>query len=48
MDFNQTTKRNLTRILDELEYLASDYDWGSNEYNFLMEIAATIEDEVRK
>lgn len=48
MDFNQTTKRNLTRILDELAYLASDYDWGSDEYEFLMELAAEIEDEVRK
>lgn len=48
MKFNHATTTTLKKILDALAYIASDYDWGSDEYEFLMEIAATIEDEVRK
>ena len=48
MKFNHTTTTTLKKIIDELAYIALDYEWGSDEYEFLMEIAITIEDEVRK
>ena len=48
MKFNHTTTATLKKIIDELAYIASDYEWGSDEYEFLMEIAAILEDEVRK
>ena len=48
MKFKEMTKRQLKRIIGDLNYEASEYEWGSEEYEFLMEIAATIEDEVRK
>lgn len=48
MKFKEMTKRQLKRIIGDLNYEVSEYEWGSEEYEFLMEIAATIEDEVRK
>lgn len=48
MKFKEMTKRQLKRIIGGLNYEASEYEWGSEEYEFLMEIVATIEDEVRK
>lgn len=50
MKFKEMTKRQLKRIIGDLNYEASEYEWGSEEseeYEFLMEIAATIEDEVK-
>lgn len=48
MKFKEMTKRQLKRIIGDLNYEASEYEWGSKEFEFLMEIAATIEDEIRK
>lgn len=47
MKFNHTTTTTLKKIIDKLAYIALDYEWGSDEYEFLMEIAITIEDEVK-
>lgn len=48
MKRKESTKWQLKKIIRDLNYEASEYEWGSEEYEFLMEIAATIEDEVRK
>lgn len=48
MKWKESTKWQLKKIIEDLNYEASEYEWGSEEYEFLMEIAATIEDEVRK
>lgn len=48
MKWKESTKWQLKKIIRDLNYEASEYEWGSEEYEFLMEIAATIEDEVRK
>lgn len=48
MKFTDSTKWQLKKIIRDLDYEACEYDWGSDEYEFLMELAATIEDEVRK
>lgn len=48
MKFKEMTKWQLKKIMRDLNYEASEYDWGSDEYEFLMELVAIIEDEVRK
>lgn len=32
----------------DLDYEASEYEWGSEEYDFLTELIIVIEDEIRK
>lgn len=46
MDFKETTRDQLKKIMRDLDYEASEYEWGSKEYEFLMEIIAMIEDEL--
>ena len=48
MKFKLQTKIQLEKTMRDLEYEASEYEWGSEEYEFLMELIAMIEDEVRK
>lgn len=48
MKFSQSTKNQLKKTMRDLDFEASEYDWGSDEYEFLMEVIAMIEDEVRK
>lgn len=44
MSFSQSTKSQLKKTMRDLDYEASEYEWGSEEYEFLMEIIAMIED----
>lgn len=44
MSFNQPTKNQLKKTMRDLDFEASEYEWGSEEYEFLMEIIAIIED----
>lgn len=44
MSFSQSTENQLKKTMRDLDYEASEYEWGSEEYEFLMEIIATIED----
>ena len=46
MIFKETTKWQLKKIIGDLNYEASEYEWGSEEYEFLDEIAAEIEDAI--
>ena len=48
MKFKFQTKIQLEKIMLDLDYEASEYEWGSEEHEFLMELMAMIEDEVRK
>lgn len=48
MKLKETTKWQLKKIIRDLDFEASEYEWGSEEYEFLMELVATIEDEVRR
>lgn len=44
MNFKEATRDQLKKIMRDLDYEASEYEWGSEEYEFLMEIIAMIED----
>lgn len=44
MDFKEMTRYQLKKTIRDLDYEASYYEWGSEKYEFLMEIIATIED----
>lgn len=48
MKFTDSTKEQLKKIIRDLDYEACEYEWGSEEYEFLMELIATIEDEMRR
>ena len=48
MEFNNYTREKLKRILQELDFLAGAYDWGTDEFNFLMGLCAEIEDVLRE
>lgn len=44
MNFKEATRVQLKKIMWDLDYEASEYEWGSDEYEFLTEILAMIED----
>lgn len=46
MNFKEATRDQLKKTMRDLDYEASEYEWGSKEYEFLMEIIAMIEDEL--
>lgn len=46
MKFKESTKWQLKKIIRDLDYEACEYEWGSEEYEFLTEIVAEIEDAV--
>lgn len=48
MKFKEATRHQLKKTIRDLDYEASYYEWGSEEYEFLMELIAIIEDEVRR
>ena len=48
MKFKLQTKIQLEKTMRDLDFEASEYEWGSEEYEFLMELIAMIEDEVRR
>ena len=47
MDFDNYTREKLKRILDELDLESNGYDWGSDEFEFLMDLCGQIEDALR-
>lgn len=47
MEFDNYTIKKLKIVLDMLEFLAYSYDWGSDEYEFLMDLCGEIEDALR-
>lgn len=44
MNFKEMTRYQLKKTIRDLDYEASYYEWGGEEYEFLMEIIAMIED----
>ena len=46
MKFEQSTISQLKKVMRDLDFEASGYEWGSEEYEFLMEIVAEIEDAI--
>lgn len=44
MKLKLQTKIQLEKTMRDLDFEASEYEWGSEEYEFLMEIIAMIED----
>ena len=47
MEFDNYTKEKLKIVLDELDFLAGNYDWGTDEFEFLMDLCGQIEDVLR-
>ena len=47
MEFDDYTREKLKRILQELDFEASVYDWGSKEFEFLMNLCGDIEDALK-
>lgn len=48
MKFKLQTKIQLEKTMRDLDFEASEYEWESEEYEFLMELITMIEDEVRR
>ena len=46
MKFKDSTKEQLKKIIRDLDYEACEYEWGSEEYEFLMELAVEIENAI--
>ena len=46
MKFKEETKIELKKIMRDLDYEASEYEWGSEEYEFLSDILCEIEDAI--
>ena len=44
MEFDNYTREKLRRILKEIDFEASGYDWGTEEFEFLMGLCGDIED----
>lgn len=47
MEFDNYTTEKLKRILEELDFECNDYEWGTEEHEFLMELCGEIEDVLR-
>ena len=48
MQFNKGTKITLERILSDLESELLTYEWGTDEYNILLDLMAEIDDLIRE
>lgn len=46
MKLKESTKLQLKKIIRDLDYEASEYEWGSEEYEFLSDIVREIEDAI--
>ena len=44
MKFKEATRYQLKKTIRDLDYEASYYEWGSEEYEFFMELIDMIED----
>ena len=47
MEFDNHTRKELKRILQELDFEASGYEWGSKEFEFLIGLCGDIEDALK-
>ena len=47
MKFDNYTKEKLKIVLDELDFETNGYEWGTDEFEFLMELCRQIEDALR-
>lgn len=48
MNFKEATRDQLKKTAKDLDCEASKYEWGCEEFWFLMELIAMIEDEMRR
>lgn len=46
MKLKESTISQLKKIIRDLDYEASEYEWGSKEFDFLMGIAVEIENGI--
>mgnify|MGYP006979269625 FL=1 len=46
MKFKDSTKWQLKKIIRDLNYESSEYEWGSEEYEFLDKMTAEIENAI--
>ena len=47
MEFDNYTIEKLKRILKELDFETNSYNWGTDEFEFLMDLCGQIEDALR-
>ena len=47
MKFDNYTREKLRRILKEIDFEASGYDWGTEEFEFLIGLCGDIEDALK-
>ena len=47
MEFDNYTREKLKRISQELDFESNGYEWGSDEFEFLMDLCGQIEDALR-
>ena len=48
MKFDDYTLKKLEIALEEIDFETNGYDWGTDEYEFLMSLCEEIEDVLRK
>ena len=44
MEFDNYTREKLKRMSQEFEFESNGYEWGSEEFEFLMDLCGQIED----
>lgn len=47
MEYDHYTREKLKRILQELVFETNGYEWGSEEFEFLMDLCGQIEDALK-
>lgn len=47
MEFDNYTKEKLKRISEEIDLESNGYDWGTDEFEFLMDLCGQIEDALK-
>ena len=47
MEFDRYTREKLKRILQELDFESSGYEWGTEEFEFLIGLCGDIEDALK-
>lgn len=47
MQFDKYTREILKRILKDLDFETTGYEWGTEEFEFLIGLCGTIEDALR-
>ncbi len=44
MEFDNYTREKLKRIIKDIDFEAGNYDWGTEEFAFLMDLCEDIKD----